>query len=183
VLLVDADPNGSASKLHRRGDQQLLESGSDCIPIQGAPMAMAKSWDLVLVDTAGGSRNEQKTYAEGSHFVIAPCQPAASSVEQVIDLAELIKATGKAFGVVLTMCDQRRAADAVKVRQLLESIEIPVLQSQMTLLSAWPKAEALGVAVRDARTDSNRPDAGAAKAWQQISDLAAEIEQQITVIK
>ena len=40
-------------------------------------MAMAKPWDLVVVDTAGGSRDEQRTYAEGSDFVVAPCQPAA----------------------------------------------------------------------------------------------------------
>jgi len=41
--------------------------------------------------------------------VFCPCQPAASSIELVIALAELIKGTGAAFGVLLTMCDARRA--------------------------------------------------------------------------
>lgn len=179
VLLIDADPNGSATKLHQRGDGALLAEGSDCVPIQQAPMAMAKQWDLVVVDTAGGSRDEQRTYSEGSDFVIAPCQPAASSIEQVIDLAEIIAATGKPFGVLLTMCDQRRTVDATKARQVLERLGVPVLTSQITLLSAWPKAEAVGVAVRDARTDQNRPDPGAAKAWQQVIDLAAEIDTKL----
>lgn len=179
VLLVDTDPNGSASKLYERGDRQLLAEPSTCVPIQHAAMAMAKPWDLVVVDTAGGRRDEQRTYAEGSDFVIAPCQPAASSIEQVIDLAEVIGATGKPFGVLLTMCDTRRKVDATKTRQVLERIGLPVLSTEITLLSAWPKAEAVGLAVRDARTDADRPDPGAAKAWQQVSDLAAEIETKL----
>lgn len=179
VLLVDADPNGSALKLHARGDGALLADGSTVVPIQHAPLAMAKPWDLVIVDTAGGSRDEQRTYAEGSDFVLAPCQPAASSIEQVLDLAEILKESGKPFGVVLTMCDNRRKVDATKTRQVLERFELPVLASQITLLSAWPKAEAAGVAVRDARTDADRPDAGAATAWQQIGQLADEIEARL----
>jgi chromosome partitioning protein len=128
VLLIDADPNGSATKLHARGEGALLAAGSAVAPIQQAPMAMAKPWDLVVVDTAGGSRDEQRTYAEGSDFVVAPCQPAASSIEQVMDLAEILKATGVPFGVVLTMCDTRRKVDAIKTRQVLERVGLPVLR-------------------------------------------------------
>jgi chromosome partitioning protein len=179
VLLIDADSNGSATKLHARGEGLLLADGSAVVPIQQAPMAMAKTWDLVVVDTAGGSRDEQRTYAEGSDFVLAPCQPAASSIEQVVDLAEILKAAGRPFGVVLTMCDTRRKVDAIKTRQVLERVGLPVLQCQISLLSAWPKAEAAGVAVRDARTDADRPDSGAATAWQQVSSLAAEIEAKL----
>ena len=36
-----------------------------------------------------------------------------------------------------------------------------------------------GVAVRDARTDADRPEAGAVTAWQQVADLAAEIETKL----
>lgn len=180
VLLIDADPNGSATKLHARGEGALLATGSAVAPIQQAPMAMAKPWDLVVVDTAGGSRDEQRTYAEGSSFVLAPCQPAASSIEQVVDLAAILKASAVPFGIVLTMCDTRRKVDAIKTRQVLERVGLPVLTSQITLLSAWPKAEAAGVAVRDARTDADRPDAGAVTAWQQIKDLAAEIEDRLS---
>jgi len=96
-----------------------------------------------------------------------------------MDLAEILKATGVPFGVVLTMADTRRKVDAVKTRQVLSRVGLPVLTSQITLLSAWPKAEAAGVAVRDARTDADRPDAGAAVAWQQVADLAAEIETKL----
>ena len=179
VLLIDADPNGSATKLHARGDGVLLADGSAVAPIQHAAMAMAKPWDLVVVDTAGGSRDEQRTYAEGSNYVLAPCQPAASSIEQVVDLAEILKATGVPFGVLLAMCDRRRQVDARKTREVLERVGLPVLKSEITLLSAWPKAEAAGVAVRDARTDADRPDPGAVTAWQQVADLAAEIETKL----
>jgi chromosome partitioning protein len=103
---------------------------------------------------------------------LAPCQPAASSIEQVVDLAEIIKGAAVPYGVVLTMCDSRRKVDATKTRQVLEQVSLPVLQTQLSVLSAWPKAEAAGVAVRDARTEADRPDAGAATAWQQVAVTA-----------
>lgn len=177
TLLIDADVNGSAGKWYQRGDGAL---GGECVPIQRAPMAMAKPWELVVMDTAGGSRDEQTTYAEGSTFVLCPCPPAASSIEQVLDLAELLTAAGARYGVLLTMVDQRRALDATRARELLSRLGVPVLRSQITLLSCWPKAEAAGVAVKDARNDAGRPDPGAATAWQQVVEAAAEIEELLT---
>ena len=50
------------------------------------------------------------------------------------------------------------------------------MAAQISLLSAWPKAEMAGTAVRDARTDSDLPDPGAARAWEQVAALAAEID-------
>jgi len=39
-----------------------------------------------------GSRDEQRTYAGGSSaFVLPLCPPAASPIEQVIDLGELLQ--------------------------------------------------------------------------------------------
>ena len=72
------------------------------------------------------------------------------------------------FGVLLTLVDERRRQDADEARQLLEAMKVPVLTHQISLLSAWPKAEAAGVAVKDARTDAGRPDPNAARAWQQV---------------
>lgn len=174
VLLIDADPNGSAMSWHRRGEGAL---GCETALIQHAPMAMAKPWDLVVVDTAGGRKAEQSTYAEGSSFVVCPCQPAASSIEQVVGLVEILKPTGVPYGVLLTMVDHRRRMDAVRARQVLERVGISVLESQITMLSAWPKAEALGLAVKDARTDGGRLDPGAERAWVEVGALATEIEQ------
>jgi hypothetical protein len=131
---------------------------------------------LVGLDTASGSRDEQRTYAEGSDFVLAPCQVAAGAIGQVAELGALLQETGARFAVLLTMVDERRRQDADKARAVLEGFGLPVLESQISALSCWPKAEAAGVAVRDARTDSGRLDPGAVRAWQQVTALAAEIE-------
>ena len=61
------------------------------MPIQRALMSMARPSKLVVMDTAGGSRDEQTTYAEGSTFMICSCPPAARSIKRVIDLAAEIK--------------------------------------------------------------------------------------------
>jgi chromosome partitioning protein len=138
---------------------------------------MSKPWDLVLMDTAGGCRDEQRPYAEGSDFVLAPCQVAAGATEQVAELGALLQDAGTCFGVLLTMVDERRRQDADKARAVLEGFGLPVLQSQSSTLSCWPKAKAAGVALREARTDFGCLDPGAVLAWQQITTLAAEIEE------
>ena len=173
TLLIDADPNASATKWHQRGSGAV---GCECVPIQRAPMAMAKPWEIVVMDTAGGSRDEQVTYAEGSSFVLCPCPAAASAIEQVVDLAEVLSSAQARHAVLLTMVDQRRSQDATRARDLFARLGVPVLTAQISLLSAWPKAEASGVAVKDARTDNGRLDPGAERAWQQVKDLAAELE-------
>lgn len=173
TLLVDADPNGSAVRWHRRGEEPLP---FQCVAIQSAPMAMQRQeWSTVYVDTAGGSKDEQEEYAHGSTLVICPCQPAASSLEQVLDLCELIKPTNVKHGVLLTMCDSRRKQDATRARKLLEGQGIFVFEQTITMLSCWPKAEAAGVAIKDARTDTGRPDPGAVRAWEEITALHQEI--------
>jgi hypothetical protein len=53
------------------------------------------------------------------------------------------------------------------------------MAAEISLLSAWPKAGMAGTAVKDARTDSGRPDPGAARAWEQVAALAAEIDTQL----
>ena len=51
-----------------------------------------------------------------------------------------------------------------------------MISVQISLLSVWPKAEMAGTALRNARTDRGRPDPGAARAWEQVAALAAEID-------
>ena len=92
-----------------------------------------KSWDSVIVD-AGGVKDEQAEYAKGSTLVICPCQPAASSLEQVLDLVELIRPTGTDHAVLLTMVDSRRKQDAERARKLLLSQGIAVFDQTVTML-------------------------------------------------
>ena len=90
TLLIDSDPNSRALKWHQRNGEGLAR----CVPIQHAAMAMAEPWEPVVMDTAGGSRSEQETYAEGSDFVICRGPPAASGVEQVLELGSCCRVSG-----------------------------------------------------------------------------------------
>ena len=54
-----------------------------------------------------------------------------------------------------------------------------MFEQTITSLSAWPKAEAAGVSICDARTDSGRPDPGAARAWDEVVALHQEITTRI----
>lgn len=138
-------------------------------------MAMQQEIDLIVTDTAGGSRDEAVAYAQGSNLVICPAQPAASSLEQLLDLVDLIRPTGTEFVVLLTMVDSRRRGDGIRARKLLMDQGIPVLEQQLTLLSCWPQAEAAGCTVADARNDQGRPSANAARAWDEVGAMADEV--------
>ena len=50
-----------------------------------------------------------------------------------------------------------------------------MFEQTITMLSCWPKAEAAGVSIKDARTDSGRPDSNASRAWDEITTLHKEI--------
>lgn len=180
VLLVDADVNGSATRWHQRGEHQLPFR---CVPLHQAPMAMQRSWDYVVMDTAGGKHDEIRSYAEGSDFVLCPCVPSASSLEQVLDFAEMVqsKCSDINYAVMLSMVDLRRRQDAIRSRQILEANNIPTLKASTTLLSCWPKAEAAGCSVNMARTDGGRPDPKAGRAWDEVVALATEIEERLAV--
>jgi chromosome partitioning protein len=170
VLVVDADVNGSATRWFGRGRGELPFR---CVPIQQAPMVIQKGdVDLIVTDTAGGSRDEAVAYAEGSNLVVCPAQPSASSLEQLLDLVDLIRPTGTEFVALLTLVDSRRRGDADRARKLLENQGIPVLEQQLTLLSCWPQAEAAGCIVADARNDQGRPSASAARGWDEIGAMA-----------
>jgi len=169
VLVVDADVNGSATRWYQRGRSVLP---FHCAPIQQAPLVMQQEWDLIVTDTAGGSHDEIAAYAKGSNLVLCPCQPAASSIEQLLDLADLLRPVGTKFTAVLTMVDSRRRSDAIRARKLLIEQGIPVLEQQLTLLSCWPQAEAAGCSVSDAKTDLGRTNANAARAWDEVGAMS-----------
>lgn len=178
VLLVDADPNRSASRFHARGGSALLGDAGRCVGVEEAETAAA-GFDRLILDTAGGIAAQQVHYATGSSFVVVPTLATMAALELVVALAPLIRSTGVPFAALLTQVDERRKGDELAARQALRSSGVDVLKSRTTFVSAWVKAEASGVAVGQAQTDSGRPDPKARRAWLEIKTLASEIDSLI----
>jgi chromosome partitioning protein len=177
VLLVDADPNRSVTRFCGRGDGSLLGEGGRCIGIEAAEGHPWFGTDCTLVlDTAGGIASQQVNYAADSSFVIVPTLCTMASLELVVELAGLIKGTGSPFAALLTQVDERRKGDELNARNALKLAGVPVLKARTTFVSAWVKAEAAGLPVSEAQTDTGRPDPKARRAWLEVKALAQEID-------
>lgn len=177
VLLVDADPNRSISRFYGRGEGTLLGESGRCIGLE--EVGSDAQYDRLVLDTAGGIAQQQANYAADSSFVICPTLCTMASLEMVVALASLIKDSGSPFAALLTQVDERRKGDEVNARNALKLAGVPVLKSRTTFVSAWVKAEAAGVAVLDAKTDTGRPDAKAPRAWQEVKAIAQEVDSLI----
>jgi chromosome partitioning protein len=174
VLLVDADPNRSVTRLCTRSNGTLLGEAGRCVGIE--EVTAETTYERLVLDTAGGIASQQANYAADSSFVILPTLCTMASLEMVAALAPIIRETGSPFAALLTQVDERRKSDEVNARNGLKLAGIPTLKARTTYLSAWIKAEAAGAPVLEAKTDSGRPDPKAPRAWQEVKAIAQEVD-------
>lgn len=160
TCVVDSDVNRSSLAFHRRGSHAW-----NAVPVHAAAAATRQA-ELVILDTAGGDRIAMAEVAQGADFVLVPTTPTPAAVQVTLETAATFIDSGTPWGVVLTMVDARRPADAQGAAELLRAHQLPVLPVQTTLLAVWQKAEALGCPLADA------PDSNRATAAEQIRRLA-----------
>lgn len=106
VLIIDLDPQASASKWWERRDSdqpQLVKINFDELE-KGLSMALKQDFSLVLIDTAGHQTLKQNQAILSASFCIIPCQPSIADIEAVYQTVDLLKRTDKNFAFVLTRC-------------------------------------------------------------------------------
>jgi len=106
VLLIDLDPQASASKWWERREVEapaLVKLKPEELA-EGLAMARAQSYSLVLIDTAGKESIEHNEAIIAASFCLIPCQPSVLDIEAVSPTVEQVKRIGKNFAFVLTRC-------------------------------------------------------------------------------
>ncbi len=170
ALLIDGDPNRSATGWARRG-----EEAGHALPFkvvderQGA--RHARDFEHVVIDTqARPSREDLKELAGGCDLLIVPSTPDALALDALMQTVdELRSLEAERYRILLTMIPPRPSRDGDEARETLEGAGLPVFATGVRRLVAFQKAALAGVPV------SQVSDPRAAAAWDEYSRLGREI--------
>ncbi|WP_243027424.1 ParA family protein [Thermus albus] len=164
TLLVDGDPNRSATGWHARGGLPVK------VVDERVASRYAREYTHVVIDTqARPSKEDLKALAEGVDLLILPTTPDALALEALLATLEALRGSGARYRVLLTMIPPRPSRDGDEARSLLESHGVPLFRGRIRRAAAFPKAALLGVPVYQV------PDPRARLAWEDYREVGQEI--------
>jgi chromosome partitioning protein len=163
VLLVDGDPNRSATGWAKRGD----------FPFKVCDlMAAAKfsqGMDFTILDTqARPDAAEMDAIASGCDLLLLPSSPDALAIEALFNTTATLKSI-EGCRVLLTLCDVRKKAMTASARAGIQKRGLPLFKSEIRLYTAYQKAALLGVPVYQSGDQYGRI------AWNDYKSLGEEI--------
>ena len=165
TLLVDGDPNRSATGWGKRG--KLPYTVADMLQAAKASRGM----EHIIIDTeAHPDEEELETLAKGCDFLVMPTSPDALAIEALLQTVDALEGL-ESYGVLMTMVDSRKRTTASQARAALVNLNIPVFKQDIRRLTAYEKAALLGVPVYESG------DRFSKIAWDEYQALGKEIEK------
>jgi chromosome partitioning protein len=174
TLLVDGDPNRSATGWSKRGD-------GDSFPFKVVDLMQAAlyspKYEHIVIDTAARpDENELQALADGCDLLILPTTPDALAVDALLQTVDLLqslesdKPDGMAprrYRILLTMVHPKPVKMAQQAREALA--EVPLFDTEIRRLIAYEKAALMGVPVYEVK------DRMAKIAWGDYEQVGKEI--------
>lgn len=168
VLLIDGDPNRSASGWARRG----------ALPFQvideRQAARYARDFDNIVIDTqARPSREDLEALAGGCDLLIIPTTPDALSLDALTLTVDVLKDLGtERYRILLTMIPPKPSRDGEEARTMLKEANLPLFTAGIRRLSAFQKAALLGVPVALVKGDPR-----AAMGWEDYCNVGVELSR------
>ena len=163
ILLVDSDPQGSASDWHAAQDDNaipLIAYGKPdnlkALPSVGAP------YDYVFIDGAAKLESMIAAAVKVSDFVLIPVQPSPYDIWAASDLVDLIRTrqdvtAGAPRAAFIISRAVKRTRLGNEINSALAEYSLPVFASVAVQRQIYPRTAAEGRTIFDARA----PDAAA----------------------
>ncbi len=164
TLLVDGDPNRSASGWAQRGE----------LPVKVVDPAEAtrygRDYEHVVIDTAARpSREALEALVDGCDLLVLPSTPDALSVDALLQTVDLMKMLNSdRYRVLLTMVHPKPVRMAEMAREALR--EFPLFARHIRRYLAYEKASLEGVPVHAVKSDRN-----AKIAWSDYEAVGREV--------
>ena len=148
TLLIDGDPNRSATGWAKRGNGNLPFKVCD----ERQAARYAREYEHIVIDTkARPEKEDLEAIAEGCDFLIIPCTPDALSLEALFLMVEALEELGpKKFRILLTVIPPKPSKDGEEAMATLEQAKLPVFSTGIRRFVAFQKAALQGVPVYDA---------------------------------
>lgn len=154
ILLVDADPQGSASWWHQRGDRNFdFDLSQESNPKFLEQLRKIQGYDLAIVDTPPALRSEAlAAVVSSADYLILPTPPAPMDLTVLIEtVREAVMPVKVAYRVLLTRVDSRSLKEAIEAQNTLMEVGIPVCHAFVRSYKAHERAALDGVPIHQLR--------------------------------
>ena len=165
TLLVDGDPNRSATKWAQRGELPFRIIDERLLAKYG------RDYENIVIDTeARPSEEDMATLVEGCDLLVLPSTPDVLALDALGLTLENLEAIGtKNYKVLLTIVPPKPSHDGEEARKMLKNAGVPVFKSQISRRVAFQKAALGGMLVSETK------DPRAENAWKEYLAVGKEI--------
>ena len=148
TLLVDGDPNRSATGWNKRGE-------GNSFPFKVVDLMQAAlyspRYEHIVIDTAARpNRHELEALADGCDLLVLPTTPDALAVDALLQTVDLLQSLeSDRYRILLTMVHPKPVKMAQQAREALA--EVPLFDTEIRRLIAYKKAALMGVPVYEVK--------------------------------
>ena len=152
VLLVDADPQGSATWWVERSDKMGFDLTQETDPALLANLKKLNQYNHVIVDTppALGSKI-LRSIVTAVHYVILPTPPSPMDLSALIETVQTALPQNVAHRVLLTKVDSRSLKETLEAQKALQELGISAFKTYIRVYKAHERAVLEGIPVKEWR--------------------------------
>ncbi|BAZ03259.1 chromosome partitioning protein, ParA family (plasmid) [Tolypothrix tenuis PCC 7101] len=165
TLLIDGDPNRSASGWAKRGDLPFK------VIDERQAAKFAKNYQHIVIDTQARPEQEDlEALAEGCDLLILPTTPDALSLDALMQTVNVLKSLGaNQYRILITRVPPKPRRDGEEAREMLTEAGLPVFKGSIRDAVAFQKAALAGVPVNKVG------DQRAKIAWRDYQSIGIEV--------
>ena len=165
TLLVDGDPNRSATGWARRGRLPFR------VIDERQAARFARDYEHCVIDTeARPEEDDFKALAEGCDLLVLPTTPDALALDALMQTIKVLESLGAGrFRILLSIIPPKPSRDGEEARVTIEEAGLPLFSTGIRRLVAFQKAALTGVTVKEVN------DPRALSGWDDYFKVGKEI--------
>lgn len=165
TLLIDGDPNRSATAYMKRGSLPFT-----VVDERGAAK-YARDYEHIVIDTeARPEEDDLRSLAGGCDLLVIPTTPDAMAIDALLLTVEALERVNAGnYRILLTVVPPRPNRDGEEAREMLSERGLPLFKNEIKRLIAFQKASLAGVPVYEVG------DPRAKIAWEDYHKVGKEI--------
>jgi chromosome partitioning protein len=165
TLLLDADPNRSATGWSKRGKLPF-----DVVD-ERQPPSDSRQYDHVVIDTqARPAPKDLAVLTDSCDLLVLPTTPDFLALDALALILENLKSIGaNRYRILLAMIPTKPSRDVEQIRKMLLDANLPIFATAIRNLAVFQKAAQAGVTVCDIK------DPKASDAWQDYQQVGQEL--------
>ncbi|MBW4655883.1 MAG: ParA family protein [Kaiparowitsia implicata GSE-PSE-MK54-09C] len=165
TLLIDADPNRSATGWAQRGPLPF-----EVVDEWRSPRRIRK-FDYIVIDTrARPAHDDLALLTDSCDLLVLPTTPDVMALDALALTLEYLHQVGASrYRILLTVIPPKPSREGEQARAMLIEAQMPLFETSIRRFAAFQKAARAGVPVYDIK------DPRAAEAWQDYEQLGKEV--------